>query len=88
MVGVGSRSSFEWWYFQEDWSSFEFSFLDDDFLDMRYFGYYSTIYLIIIGPLLQHLSISLKPWRSDSFPTKFHLLYILVLHNGNIKEIY
>jgi hypothetical protein len=23
---VGSRSSFEWWYFQEDWSSFEFSF--------------------------------------------------------------
>jgi hypothetical protein len=35
MVGVGSRSSFEWWYFQEDWSSFEFSFLDDDFLDER-----------------------------------------------------
>jgi hypothetical protein len=26
MVRVGSRSSFEWWYFQEDWSSFEFSF--------------------------------------------------------------
>jgi hypothetical protein len=24
MVRVGSRSSFEWWYFQEDWSSFEF----------------------------------------------------------------
>jgi hypothetical protein len=26
MVGMGSRSSFEWWYFQEDRSSFEFSF--------------------------------------------------------------
>jgi hypothetical protein len=37
---------------------------------------------------LQHLSISLKPWRPDPFPTKFHLPYILVLHNGNIKEIH
>jgi hypothetical protein len=27
MVGMGSRSSFEWWYFQEDRSSFEFSLL-------------------------------------------------------------
>jgi hypothetical protein len=26
MVGMGSRSSFEWWYFQEDGSCFEFSF--------------------------------------------------------------
>jgi hypothetical protein len=38
--------------------------------------------------MVQHLSISLKPWRSDSFPTKFHLPYILVLYNRNIKEIY
>jgi hypothetical protein len=27
MVGMGSRSSFDWWYFQGDWSSFEFSIL-------------------------------------------------------------
>jgi hypothetical protein len=27
MVGKGSRSSFDWWYFQKDWSSFEFSLI-------------------------------------------------------------
>jgi hypothetical protein len=27
MFGMSSRSSFEWWYFHKDWSSFEFSLI-------------------------------------------------------------
>jgi hypothetical protein len=38
MVGIGSRSSFEWWYFQEDWSSFEFSFVVNPVIELVRIG--------------------------------------------------
>jgi hypothetical protein len=41
MVGRGSRSSFDWWYFQKDWSSFEFSFSE-----LILYGVYNKIIII------------------------------------------
>jgi hypothetical protein len=66
MVGMGSRSSFEWWYFQKDRSNFEFSFFQSNFANnsltrsINYCGSDTIIFTVLVLEILRLKAFSVN----------------------------